>query len=58
MERNKVAQKYKWKLEDLYSSVENGESDNINKILDDISFSGITPLNFINEFVEMLLKQL
>ena len=44
------------KLNNLYKSIKCGNILDINKIIDDINFSGITPLNFINEFVDFLLN--
>lgn len=46
------------KLENLYSAIENGNINDINNLLNDISICGITPLNFINEFVEFLLNKI
>lgn len=46
------------KLENLFNSIDNGNVKEINNLLDEISVSGITPLNFINEFVEFLLNKI
>ena len=46
------------KLENLFNSIDNGNVKEINNLLDEISVSGITPLNFINEFVEYLLNKI
>ena len=46
------------KLENLFNSIDNGNVREINNLLDEISVSGITPLNFINEFVEYLLNKI
>ena len=46
------------KLNELYDYIKNGNIDFINKKLDEISNSGITPLNFVNDFVNYLLKQI
>lgn len=48
----------KKKLNNLYKFIELGNTNKINDIIDEISFSGITPLNFINEFVEYLLNKI
>ena len=46
------------KLNELYDYIKDGNIDFINKKLDEISNSGITPLNFVNDFVNYLLKQI
>ena len=46
------------KLNDLYSFIYNNDKSNVNNKLDEISNSGITPMNFINEFVEFLLNKI
>lgn len=46
------------KLESLYNAIKLGNTNDVNKLLDDISVSGITPLNFINDFVEYLLNKI
>ena len=46
------------KLNELYNYIKDGNIDFINKKLDEISNSGITPLNFVNDFVNYLLKQI
>ena len=46
------------KLENLYNAIELGNVTDVNKLLNDISVSGITPLNFINDFVEYLLNKI
>ena len=46
------------KLENLFNSIDNGNVREINNLLDEISVSGITPLNFINEFEEYLLNKI
>lgn len=46
------------KLENLYKAIELGNINDVNNLLNDISVSGITPLNFINEFVEYLLNKI
>lgn len=46
------------KLKNLYAQIKNKDISSINKILDEISNSGITPLNFINDFVDYLLQQI
>ena len=46
------------KLEKLFNSIDNGNVKEINNLLEEISVSGITPLNFINEFVEFLLNKI
>ncbi len=46
------------KLKELYDYIKNGNIDLINKKIDEISNSGITPLNFVNDFVNYLLKQI
>lgn len=46
------------KLNELYDYIKHGNIDFINKKLDEISNSGITPLNFVNDFVNYLLKQI
>ena len=46
------------KLENLFNAIDKGNIKEINKLLDEISVSGITPLNFINEFVEFLLNKI
>ena len=43
-------------LGNLLTSIENNDYTAINKQIDEISNCGITPLNFINEFVEYLLN--
>ena len=44
------------KLEKLYNSVKSNIVEEINQQIDDISNSGITPLNFINDYVNYLLS--
>lgn len=44
------------KLEKLYNSVKSNMVEEINRQIDDISNSGITPLNFINDYVNYLLS--
>ena len=46
------------KLKELYDYIKDGNIDFINNKLDEISNSGITPLNFVNDFVNYLLKQI
>ena len=46
------------KLESLYNAIELGNVNDVNNLLNDISVSGITPLNFINDFVEYLLNKI
>lgn len=46
------------KLENLYKAIEVGNVNDVNNLLNDISVSGITPLNFINDFVEYLLNKI
>ena len=46
------------KLDKLFKSIENSNAGEINGIIDEISNSGLTPLNFINEFVEFLLNKI
>ena len=46
------------KLDNLYNFIINNKLEKINEIIDEISNSGITPLNFINEFVGFLLNKL
>ena len=46
------------KLKELYDYIKDGNIDLINKKIDEISNSGITPLNFVNDFVNYLLKQI
>lgn len=46
------------KLKELYDYIKDGSIDLINKKIDEISNSGITPLNFVNDFVNYLLKQI
>jgi len=48
----------KKKLEILYKNILDGKLDEINLNIDDIAYSGLTPLNFINEFVEFLLNKI
>ncbi len=48
----------KSKLEELYSYIYNNDNININKKIDEISNSGITPMNFINDFVDYLLSKI
>ena len=43
-------------LEQLYNSIKNNDKYLINEILDLLSNSGITPLNFVNDFVDFLLN--
>jgi len=45
----------KTKLKDLYNFILDNKKDNIMNILDSIMESGITPINFINEFIDYLL---
>lgn len=46
------------KLKELYDYIKDGNIDLINKKIDEISNSGITPLNFVNDFVNYLLKEI
>lgn len=46
------------KLENLYNAIESRNVNDVNNLLNDISVSGITPLNFINDFVEYLLNKI
>ena len=48
----------KTKLEELYNNITKGNFKKINSIIENISSSGLTPLNFINEFVEFLLNKI
>lgn len=48
----------KRKLDNLYNFILQSNLQNINKSIDDIAYSGLTPLNFINEFVEFLLNKI
>ena len=45
-------------LEKLFNQIRKGNKTEINTILDYYSSSGLTPLNFINEFVDYLLNKL
>ena len=42
-------------LYNLYNYIKNGNSKEIDKIINDISYSGITPVNFINDFLSYLM---
>ena len=44
-------------LEKLFNQIRKGNKTEINTILDYYSSSGLTPLNFINEFVDYLLNK-
>ena len=44
------------RMEKLYNSIINSDKEDINKNLDKIMNSGITPVNFINDFVNYLLN--
>ena len=46
------------KLLNLYTFIEDTDVIRINELLDEISNSGITPLNFVNEFVNFLLNKI
>lgn len=46
------------KLNDLYIYIYNNDKSKVNSKLEEISNSGITPMNFINEFVEYLLNKI
>ena len=46
------------KLTDLYKYIYNNDKSSINSKIDEISISGLTPLNFINEIVEYLLNKI
>ena len=48
----------KTKLENLYINILNSKLEEINLMIDEIANSGLTPLNFINEFVEYLLNKI
>lgn len=48
----------KSKLSSLYEYIISGDKSNINVKIDEISNSGLTPMNFINEFVEFLLNKM
>ena len=45
------------KLDNLFNDISEGNIANINHSLDSIANSGLTPLNFINDFVEYLLNK-
>ena len=46
------------KLNDLYNYIYNNDKLKINLKLDEIANSGLTPMNFINEFVDYLLNKI
>ena len=46
------------KLIELYDNITNGNIKEINSSIDEIVNSGITPLNFVNEFVNFLLNKI
>jgi len=46
----------KTKLSNLYNFVMNNEKEKVNDIINEISCSGFTPINFINDFIDYLLK--
>ena len=46
------------KINLLYLNISNKNFKNINYILDEIIKAGITPLNFVNEFVDFLLNKI
>lgn len=46
------------KLSNLYDAIVNNDVNDINIIIDDIINNGITPLNFVNEYVNFLLNKI
>ena len=46
----------KTKLNELYLSTKCNDKEKINNIIDEIIISGYTPINFINNFIDYLLK--
>ena len=45
-------------LDNLYSSIKDNNRENISSIIDSVANLGLTPLNFIGEFVDYLLNKL
>ena len=45
-------------LSNLYDSIIEGNINSINKYIEDISKKGITPINFVNEFVDYLIDMI
>ena len=46
------------KLDDLYQNIKDKNIENINNIIDNISKTGITPINFINDFINYLVNKI